>query len=116
MQPSTTVIDRRQVLGTRHRERTCGGPRRPKDAVHEQETVTLRGLHEKIFLRRSRGRNQCPECITKSIQLLRIVLIYTGYVTAELRSAVSIGSTGVLAQTNVRALKCPIDLSKNNRR
>ena len=116
MQPSTTVVDKRQVLDTRHRERTCGGPRRPKDAVREEETITLRRLHEELFLRSSRGLNQCPECVTKSIQLLRIVLIYTGYVTAELRPAVSVGSTGVRAQTNIRALKCPIDLSKNNRR
>ena len=53
---------------------------------------------------------------THLIQLLRVVLIYTSYVTAELRSAVSIGSTRVLAQTNIHALKCPIDLSKNDRR
>ncbi len=116
MQPSSTVLDKRQVLGTRHRERTRGSLRRPEDAVRKGETVTQGGLHEIIFLRRSRGLNQCPECITKAIQLSRILLIYTGYVTAELRSAVSLGPAGVPAQANIRGLKCPIDLSKNNRR
>jgi len=39
---------------------------------------------------------------------------HAGYVTAELRSALPAGSTGVLAHTNIRAFKCPIDLTKNN--
>jgi hypothetical protein len=116
MQPSTVLIDRGQVFGSRHREKTCGGLRRPKDTVHEEETVTLSGLHEEIFLRRSRGLDQCSERLAKPMQLLRIVLIYAGYITAELRSAVSLWSTGVLAQPNIGILKCPIDLSKNNRR
>jgi len=116
MQPPTTVIDKRQVLDTRHRERTWGSHRRPKDAVREDEAVTLRGLHEEVFLRRSHGLNQCPKRIAKSIQLLRIMLIHADYVTAELRAALPAGSTGVRAHTNIRAFKCPIDLTKNNRR
>jgi hypothetical protein len=115
MQPSGAGVDRRQVFGTRHGKRTCGALRRPKDAVNEDEAVTPSGVHEEIFLRRSGGLNQRSECNAKSIQLLRIVLIYTGDVTPELRSAVSIGATGVPAQTNMRALKCPIDVSKHDR-
>lgn len=116
MQPPTTVIDKRQVLDTCHRERTWGSPRRPKDTVREEEAVTLRGLHEEILLRRSHFLNQCAERIAKSIQLLGIMLIHAGQITAELRSALPGGSTRVLAQMNIRAFKYPIDLTKRNRR
>ncbi|MDB5040594.1 MAG: hypothetical protein JWN27_1320 [Candidatus Eremiobacteraeota bacterium] len=116
MQPPGTVIDKRQVFDTRHRERTWRSPRRPKDFVREDEAVALRGLHEELLLRRSHFLNQCPKRIAKSFQLLRIMLIHADYITAELRSARSVGSTGVLARTNARAFKCPIDLTKRNRR
>jgi hypothetical protein len=116
MQPPSTVIDTRQVLDTRHRERTWGSPRRPKDAGREEEAVTFRGLHEELLLRRSDFLDQCAERIAKSIQLLGIMLIHAGYVAAELRSALPAGSTGVLAQTNIRAFKYPIDLTKRDRR
>lgn len=89
-------------------------PRRPKDAVLEEETVTLGALHEEIFLRRSHFLGQCPKRIAKSIQLLRIMLIH-GYITAELCSAHPVGSTGVLAPTNGRAFKCPSELTKRDR-
>ncbi len=116
MQPPTTVIDRRQVLDTGHRERTWGSHGRPKDAVREEEAVTLRGFDEEIFLRCSHFLNQCPQRIAKSIQLLRIILINAGYVTAELRSALPGGSAWVLGPTNIHVCKYPIDLTKRNRR
>jgi len=116
MQPPATVIDKRRVLYMRHRERTWGSLRPPKDAVREEKAVTLRGLHEKILLRRGHFFYQCPERIAKSIQLSRIVLICAGYVTPELRSARSDGSTGVLAHPNIRAFKCPVNVTKGDRR
>jgi hypothetical protein len=94
----------------------CGSPRRPKDAVREEKAVTLRGLHEEILLRRSHFLDQCPERMAKSIQLLRIMLIHVDDITAELRSARSDRTPGVLAETNIRAFKCAIDLTKRNRR
>jgi hypothetical protein len=41
MQPPSAVIDKRQVLDKRHRERTWGSSSRPKDAVREEEAVAL---------------------------------------------------------------------------
>ena len=87
MQPPTTVIDKRQVLDVRHCERTWGSLRRPKDADREDKAVTFRGLHEEILLRRGHFLNHCPEGSAQSSQLFRIMLIYAGFVTAELRSA-----------------------------
>ena len=110
------VIDERQILDTRHPERTCRSLRRLKDAFHVEEAITLRGLYEEVFLRRSHFFNQGSERVGKSIQLLRIVLIHAGHVTAELRSAGPGGSTGVLAQTNIHGFKRSIELTKRNGR
>ncbi len=115
MQTPSAVSDRCKILDTRHRERTWGGPCRPKDAVREQETVGFRSLHEEILLRRGRFLNQCPERIAKSIELLRVMLIYAGYIAAKPGSARPFGTTGVGARMNIRAFKCPIDLTKGNR-
>jgi hypothetical protein len=54
--------------------------------------------------------------MAKPIQLSRIMLIHVDDITAELRSARSVGTAGVLAETNIRGFKCPIELTKRNRR
>jgi hypothetical protein len=46
---------------------------------------------------------------------LRIILIHAGNVTAELRSAISAGSTRIFAQAKARAPKYSIDLTKRDR-